>query len=63
MNWIDVHLKSLTAKLLAIYMPMVCIALIALFSILELQYYRGASPLSVRSQLPHRGSERQDDQR
>ena len=40
MNAINVHFKSLAVKLLAIYVPMVCIALLALFSIFELQYYR-----------------------
>ena len=34
------ELKSLTAKLLAIYVPMVCLALLVVFALLQVQFYR-----------------------
>ena len=40
MNVIDKHFRSLTAKFLAILVPMVCVSVLVVFSILELQYYR-----------------------
>ena len=47
-NAIDVKFKSLTAKLLAINVPMVSIALLVLFSVRELQYYRAERAELVR---------------
>ena len=49
MNAIDERFKSLTAKLLAINVPMVSIALLALFTVLEVQYYRTERAELVRS--------------
>ena len=49
MKPIDAKLKSLTTKLLAINVPMVSIALLILFSVLELQYYRTERAELVRS--------------
>jgi PAS domain S-box-containing protein len=48
-NAIDKKTASLTAKLLAINVPMVSIVLFALFSVLELQYYRTERAELVRS--------------
>jgi signal transduction histidine kinase len=41
--------RSLTAKLLAIYVPMVCVAVLVVFSILEFQYYRNQRAALVDS--------------
>ncbi len=49
MNAINKKFKSLTGKLLAINVPMVSIALFALFAVLELQYYRTERAELVRS--------------
>jgi signal transduction histidine kinase len=49
MNAFGLHFRSLTAKLLAIYVPMVCAAVLAVFSILELQYYRNERAALINS--------------
>ncbi len=49
MRAFPIHFRSLTAKLLAIYIPMVCVAVLAVFSILELQYYRNQRAALVNS--------------
>ncbi|MEJ2374410.1 MAG: sensor histidine kinase [Pseudolabrys sp.] len=49
MRGLRVHFRSLTAKLLAIYIPMVCVAVLVVFSILELQYYRNQRAALVNS--------------
>jgi C4-dicarboxylate-specific signal transduction histidine kinase len=49
MRALRIHFRSLTAKLLAIYIPMVCVAVLAVFSILELQYYRNQRAALVNS--------------
>jgi C4-dicarboxylate-specific signal transduction histidine kinase len=49
MSAFGIHFRSLTAKLLAIYVPLVCVAVLAVFSILEFQYYRNQRAALVDS--------------
>lgn len=49
MRALPIQFRSLTAKLLAIYIPMVCVAVLVVFSILELQYYRNQRAALVNS--------------